>query len=345
MQFSQSNQGLTQNIDLQSHSSSQISRLSFAPLVVKTFQLPEKSYDGPNIYIEKYDMIISCPARHAIKFYNATTLLPFKERKSPELYSSIVRIAHLPDTEICLLACFSGNMFLYDLSTNLSNMVLTNGGLQISAMEFMDSKNYVFLARESAFFRATLSSLYLGKFFYGSRTSFPLKNKDPCSLHLLPKPKILLIGLSNSSIISVRINQIDRCPKMEVLDTKQSRFGVRSTTIKSAVINGKEYVITGGYDHMMRIWHFIKGKLRLLKAINTDDIVSNIVYLEKYKMVAVTCRTSDVRFFKLPLGKLVAKVVLGDQQYEGMFLMKEKNTLGVSCCFNREIKFVQLHRQ
>jgi len=106
----------------------------------------------------------------------------------------------------------------------------------------------------------------------------------------------------------------------------------------------KEYIITGGNDNAIRIWHFIKGKMRLLKVIHIEEDVSCMVYLEEYKMIATTHHKEYIKFFSLPSGRLDTTLTLDMTKSRNIFLMGDKNTLGVADLGKNIIKMVQLHR-
>ena len=121
------------------------------------------------------------------------------------------------------------------------------------------------------------------------------------------------------------------------------KFGKYVTMITSVNIKGKEYIITGGNDHTIKIWHTLRGRLRLLKVIQNNEDVSTIVYLENYQMIASTHHKDYIKFFKLPHGKLEATVNLGLTKARNIFLMKDKNIIGVANLTQGMTKMVQLH--
>ena len=100
-------------------------------------------------------------------------------------------------------------------------------------------------------------------------------------------------------------------------------------------------MITGSGNSPMKIWHFLKGKMRLLKVLQEED-VSSLVYLENYKMIATTCESKEIKFWRFPSMKLEKKINFSEDTRD-LFLVKEKNLIGRTNLGEYKIEFVKLH--
>jgi len=68
-----------------------------------------------------------------------------------------------------------------------------------------------------------------------------------------------------------------------------------------------------------------------------------MVYLDNYKMLAITNNTSEIQFLSLPSGKLEYTLDVGLSTCTSLVPMKDKNALGVTNESENIIKIVQLH--
>jgi len=314
----------------------------FGPFIANTLQIQvsSRSFAALSFYNEKHNLIIACFTNYTVQFFNGNTLSNLEER-TLKFPSYVVQMSFCVETDMFLFACTNGNTYIYDFLKNKLTKHLKNEEHHVPAAEFIDPENYAFLLSET-------KRLYIGNLHYGVdcglRSSFGLEEKSPVSLHFLGQSKTLLVGLENGEILSVKTRGLNSAPGILILESvcgSEQRKGI--PVIKSARINGKEYIITAGLDRTMRIWHFVKGKMRLLRVIKTEDIVCRIVYLEKYQMIVATFRKNYVKFWRFVSGKLELKLIMGKQQYAEIFLIKEKNTLGLLSSQSNLIKLVPLY--
>jgi len=148
----------------------------------------------------------------------------------------------------------------------------------------------------------------------------------------------------------VKIFNTKKLPHLREIFSVQAYQNEMIYALQSFCIKGKEYVITSGLDNTLKIWHFIKGKMKLLKVIHLEHkIADSVVYLEKYNMVAVSYETNHIDFFKLPCWKLEKKFRFDEpSRRQGLFLMKDRNMIGCSGHFGCECKkidFIQWNKK
>jgi len=86
-----------------------------------------------------------------------------------------------------------------------------------------------------------------------------------------------------------------------------------------------------------------KGRIRLVKVKRMKEEVASMVYLENYKMIAVSCGARYVKFYNVLSGKLEMRLDVGMPKAGTLFLIKEKNCLGVADSEENIIKIIQLH--
>jgi len=309
----------------------------FCPSIVDSVEVPANigfNY-GANVYNQKHNMIIACPSNSSMHFYDATDLSALKLRRKKQISSSVVQMSYWAETDTHLMGCAFGDIYTYNAGTHHLTKVLKEGDSFILAITHLNSDMYAFSSSKS------------GKLFIGSiqdnESTTPLYSKDSDAwyLHHLHQKKILLSGLANGKIAIYKTNNPSN---VKMVDSLQGhKFGKYVTVITTVTINKKEYIITGGNDHTIKIWHFIKGKMRLLKVIQNNEDVSTIVYLENYKMIASTHHRDYIKFFKMPFGTLEKTLPLGLNKARNIFLMKDKNLLGVADLTRNVIKVVQLH--
>jgi len=309
----------------------------FAPSIVDSMEVPANigfNY-GANVYNQKHNMIIACPSNSSVHFYDATELAPLKLRKRKQISSSVVQMSYWPETDTHLMGCAFGDIYTYNATTNYLAKVLKEGDSFILAITHLSADTYAFSSSKSG-------KLYIGS-LEDNEKSVPLysKESDAWYLHHLHQRKILLSGLASGKIA---IYNTKKSSNVKMIDSLQAhKFGKYVTVITTVKISGKEYIVTGGNDHTIKIWHFVKGKMRLLKVIQNNEDVSTIVYLENYKMIASTHHRDYIKFFKMPFGTLEKTLPLGLNKARNIFLMKDKNLLGVADLTRNVIKMVQLH--
>ena len=312
----------------------------FAPFLASSFQIKgEKGiYYGASSYNEKHNMIIACPYDASLQFYNATTFLPSEGFETEQLDSSVHVMSFWPETETYLLGCILGNIYTYNLSKKILKKIQSQTESHIIAITFLNSKYYAFSDCDSY-------QLSLGNLENGELLRFNLVGFETLGLCCFAKRKLLVSILSSNSRGSLRIYRTDQLPKLPVISSIQGfsyEGEIASRQIQSMTINGKEYLITAGYDFPLRIWHFSKGKIKLLKVIQMGERSHDVAYLENYKMLATTYKGLELRFLKFPSGRLESSVYLLNQQLcLGIFLILDKNILGVPSYSENKINIVK----
>jgi len=110
------------------------------------------------------------------------------------------------------------------------------------------------------------SQLFVGNLENKNIVNFNSNDKTSICLENLPKRNLLFSGLPNGSVVIYRTG---RLPKLQILYSTRG-YQVRSLSkVQNITINGKDYVIaTSGHDCTIRIWHLIKGKMRLLRVVS-----------------------------------------------------------------------------
>ena len=87
---------------------------------------------------------------------------------------------------------------------------------------------------------------------------------------------------------------------------------------------------------------FFKGKMRLEKVISTGERIYWWVYLEKYNMIATAHRKEDVRVWSLPSGKLKCTYSSSQTHFSNVFLVKDKDAIGITSSQKNIIEIVKL---
>jgi len=273
---------------------------------------------GSVFYNQQHNMIIACPSNQTIQFYDATTLKPLKERQILKLNGDVMSLSFQPETETYLIGCTSGSIYQYNASKDELKLLKAYDS-PILRVTFLSSSFYAFSMLHS-------KNLHVGSLDDDKITlTYDLRNSDSFCLYHLARKALLFSGQSNGS---VRISRTNKLPEMKV--AYSARTGGWVLTIQSINVNGKEYVVTSGRDQNVKIWHLVKGQMRLVRVIPNEGMAFSVVYLENYKMIAVTERSRYMIFFSFVTGKLVRSVDLGSRDEHRMFLMKDKNTIGVT---------------
>jgi len=309
-------------------------RKPFAPFVYETLKVPSNigfNY-GANMYNTKHNMIICCPSNSTVHFYDADDLIPMKQRKVRQLNSSVVQMSYCEATNTHLMGCYFGEIYAYNAALDRLDKIFQEGDSFILAITHLDENNFAFSSSKS-------KKLFFGNLESRQTVQKNSNDSDVWYLHHIPTKRILLAGLANGKIAVY--NSRERYSMIGCFQAH--KFGKYVTMISSIKIKGKEYIITAGNDKTIKIWHIMKGRLRLLKVIQSNDSVSTFVYLENYQMIASTHHQDYVKFFKLPHGKLEATVNLRMEKARNIFLMKDKNIIGVANLTRNVIKMVQLH--
>ena len=276
---------------------------------------------------------MACSYDNSVQFFDATTLLPLEGREAQKVDSAVRHIAFEPETETFLLSCESGSIYSYGISNKILKIVQEETNSLFIHAEFIDSKRCVFPGH--------LDEVSIGNLEDGSRIRLETKERSLYSMKNLKKKNLLLASSVGGSL---RIYRTDCLPKkLPMLYSVGRDEYMAAVEIHNLIINGKEYIVTPGCDCKIRIWHMMKGKLRLLRVISMKEEVFCTVYLENYKMLAVTHRRDFISFFSLPSGQLVRTLDLKLRDCQGIFLMEDKNAIGVGSYTESTIKIIQLH--
>jgi len=312
----------------------------FAPLVANTLQFKEVQgvagvSFGAICYNEKHNMIIAGLRNSSLRFYNANTLLPSEESQEEKLESPVMEMSFSPQGETYLLGCMRGNIYAYNISSKTLQKAQEHGRTYIIAITFINSREYVFAAMDS-------NQLCIGSLENRDLIQLDLGNKYSFFLYCSTKRNLLFSSLTNGSLMVFRTNQL---PKLSIIASIRG-FNPHnyafSRKVQSMTINGKELIVTTESDAKIRIWHFLKGRMRLLRVIQTKEKVSRMIYLDEYKMIATTHLTQEIKFFRLESGKLEGTLDVKMGNLYSIFLMKNKNSFGVASFSENMIKIVQL---
>jgi len=324
-----------QSLENSNNRASSSRRPLFSPLVVNPLRTQGNLHfpDGSAFYNQKHNMIITNTDDHTIQFYDATTLLPLKGREPKKLDSLIADFSYHQETDTYLLSCEGGYIYSYNASRHELKQ-LKEFEEYVIAIEFVSSSFYVFSIIERQEF-------YLG--ILNSNKIFPIrsKNRNSYCFHHLAQKKLLFVSLDNGTVI---IYRTDNLPKMPIFCSisahKVSHAVVR---IQSGILNGKEIVMTATKDMKIKIWQITRGTMRLLRVIQIKERTGGFVYLESYKMIAMICGSNSIQFWSITSGKLEKALDMDKNERYVLFLMKDKNTVGVPRCRTNLIEFIQLY--
>jgi len=274
-------------------------------------------------------MVIACPG-YTVQFYDATTFKPCKKREALKLQAAVMRISFQPETDTYLLGCRSGPIYKYNISKNELKM-LERMDDTVLGITFLDSGFYALSLLDS-------KKLYIRNLDDETMLEFDLRRYASYGLHYLSKRKLLFAGLENGF---VRVYRINKLPHLKVICSVRTKGW--TLALQSFTVNGKEYVVTISEDQTVRIWHLLKGKMRLLKVLYNGRGFRSLVYLENYKMIAIAYEPSEISFFRFPSMKLERKVELKKDGLNHLFVMKDKNMIGATNDSEGFIDFIQLH--
>ena len=305
----------------------------FSPFVAHSLKVQGRSgfLNESACYNPKYNLIIACPGNSTVQFYDATTFEPCKTRGFLKLKGSVMQISFQPEIDTYLLGCASGLIYQYNVSKN-ELKELKRLKKEVLEITFLDSTFYALSLDES-------DKLYVGNVNDGTVVKFDLRCDASYGLHHLSKRKLLFSGLQNGFVRIYRTNSLPHLKAIGSIKTKGWTMFVQSFHV-----NGKEYLITANDSSRVKIWHLVKGQMRLLKVLqNEEGEFCSLVYLENYKMLATSCQDHAIKFWRFPSMKLEKTIELGEGRVQSLFLIKERNMIGVTNGDERRIDFIQLH--
>ena len=293
--------------------------------------------DGSAFYNEKHNMIIVNPCDNTVQFYDATTILPLKERETKKIGSLIADFSYHKETDTYLLSCEEAkSIYSYNASSNeLKKLKEFND--YASAVEFMSPSYYAFSIQNKELCVGTLEN--------GKIWTIHSKDKSPYYLQSLNKSRLLLATLEDGTVMVYRTNKL---PKMPVFCSVKGHYVSFSfVRIQNAMVNGKEIVITIEKGLVLKIWQIRKGAMRLLRIIETKEQIDGFVYLENEKMIVTTggYESNSIKFWSLTSGKLVKTLDMERGDRSPLFLMKDKNIIGVPRCNTNLVEFIKLYRE
>ncbi len=191
--------------------------------------------DGSAFYNEKHNMIIVNPWDNTVQFYDATTLLPLKEREPKKVDSIITDFSYDQETDTYLLSCEDANLiYSYNASRNELKKLKEFDNCVI-AVEFVNPSSY-------AFSLTTSPKLFIGTLDQDEILTFDSKGGSPYYIQSLNKSRLLLSTIGNGNLVVYRT---DKLPKMPIFcSVKVHKRAYSVVRIKNAMVHGKEVVIT-----------------------------------------------------------------------------------------------------
>ena len=310
--------------------------LKFAPSVINTLQITGKnSFSGGEIwYNEKHNLIIVQPFYMPLYIYDASTLLPLEGWETPQI--DVFAFSFCSETDTFLFACGDGDLYSYDFSQKtLKKVQKLEEEFLLAAVTFIDAVYYVF-------------STYSGKLFVGNLEDGSINDTNfgkssTWNLEKFENRNVLFSALDKGKLIIYRTN---RLPKLPVVCSVQAHDnGINQwINMEKAVINGKEFIITRGHDGKMKVWHFVKGRMRLLRVIQIGEYVEGpCIYLDNYKMICTTKGKESLKFFSLISGELKNTFELKSPKALSVVFLKDKNAIGVADWTRKVLDIIQLH--
>jgi len=294
---------------------------------------------GSAYYHQKTNTIVAYPgAMDEIQFYNASTLT-FQGRRRLEEFESATCISYNQEANTYVIGCQKGwkshKTFIYSFYGSGGSLTKVKKCKEdVYSIAFMNSNYFAFSCYGST--KLDIGSLdqkrKTFKFYSYNQTSF--------CLYQMTNSHLLLSGLADGSMVVYWTKNLPKMKIMERVEMDRTRKPVNC--VQSVVTSGKEYVITATQDNTLKIWALVKGKMRILKVIQTENAVKSLVYLESYKMIVTGDQSDQISFWRFLSGKLEKTVSLSKSDTHRLFLMKGKNMLGVVPQKNNEIKFIQL---
>jgi len=317
-------------------------KASFSPHLTETLEITTDQPGNVKIvgnatgfYSQKHNMIIVCPTSGTVQFHDATTLLPHDSRETLKIEETVTKISYWSETDVYLLGCQEGAIFAYNASDQTLKRLQNAEDQVVFSVTFINSQYYAFSSFGSQQIQIGNLQQQHGFLEVDSRKS------DPICLENLPKENVLFAGLLNGSVIMYGTSQIPKLPILYSIKPQQMerRFVIK---IEGARINNREFLIAYGSDGKIRVWNLMKGRMKLVRMINIGQNIQSGVYLENYKMLAITCQNSvSIKFVSLVTGRLENTFDL-EMQAEKIFMMKDKNTLGVADLSKDRIRMAKL---
>jgi len=308
----------------------------FSPHLSNTLQITGPNSEGTSVYSPKENLIIACPkAAKTVHFYDTTNPETMSLKRMLKLDSPAVQMSHCPRTDSYLFGCSNGEIYYYDATLNEPEKLLSSRKILIciQAIAFINSSYFAFSAScRDPVFENQKKYQYIWDRKTGNRFRFSSKKLRVKSLETLSNGRVLLASLRHGQVVLYRTNFL---PDVKIICSVriQTSLGLamkEAGVIKKIVVKNKEFIITSyPGEKTMKIWHLNKGRMKLLKVIQVGEDVSQMIYLENEKMIAVSFKKS-MGFFSLWTGELRKILSLNDMEEVGdIFLMNEKGCVGV----------------
>jgi len=308
---------------------------SFSPFLANKFSVEAGDCGflfGSVCYSSRHNMIIACPLNDTMQFYDATTFLRIKERETQRLDDSVMQISFDPETDTYIMGSPKGYIYTYNASTNELKK-LKRCDSQVMTAIFVNSTCYAYSESGS-------KEVFLGTLGNENVVSSGPQNNYSFFLQRLSQGNLLLSGSADGSMAIYRTDKLPRLPIFCSFRAHQDRMFM--LTAQRIVIGQKEYVVTASQDQTVKIWHLLKGRMRLLRVICCEEIPVSLVYLENYKMLAIALGSESVKFVRLLSGKLESTISWSEDNTRCLFFMKERNMIGVTSYDHSSIELIQL---
>jgi len=286
-----------------------------------------------NFYLQKHNLIISCSANGIVEFYDAATLLRRKESEPLQLDSLVIAISNAHRDEMIFLGCELGDVHIYNLVSKKAMKMKKKGVCFVAGGIFLNSSYYAFTELEAA-------KLSIFDLFNRNMINVYSKNKDAISFCELESQKLLITGLEDGCLAVYKTNQLPKMPMINSVQGYQTELGVILT--ESIAVKKREYLVKNENDKI-KILNVNKGRIRLVKVIQTGDVIFGMVCLERYKVIGTIHDTNEVKFWSLMSGKLRMRLKLKNDRAQQMFLMKDKNIIGVVDLSRNEIEMANFN--
>jgi len=329
-------------------------RRPLAPFIAKRFEVEGEAEGGiidgfkhdMIAYDEKSNLIICCPNGRTVYFYDATTL---KQSRSPLKFKGFVTsLAFSSEVDTLILGYSDFEFYAYKISENKLDKWDRLNPEPFGRTIVLGNSSWVAFStyQLQGFLVIDLKGKDDGVYFYPA-------NPGPFDIEICSiESQGIVILSSKDREMSVHRTRTSKFPRLLRLFSRKI-YGKQ--TMKSIIMNKREYLIASdNYPCIIKIYEMKKGKMALLKVIRPKErIIYGMVYLEEYKMIAVA-GYDGVEFIEILSGKSHINVdfvepdwdldwIIEPSRPSNMFLMKEKNSIGVTFQDNNTIKIIQLY--
>jgi len=304
-----------QQDNLREQEQSSSDKRSFSPVLGHTLKIKEDcdslSRVGESVYNQRHNMIIVNPGDHTIRFYDTSTLLPLEGRDILELDGLVTEIRFCPENETYMITCSNKSLYIYNPARKSLKELRNRTEASIFSVIFINSECYALLTLSNKLYLCNLENEEIVGFRSKEDASFPFET--------LKNRRILVTGLKNGSLVVYRT---DRLPKLPMICSVQAhQIGKFVIKLESVFMKNKEYIVTCGFDGKIHLWHLVKGRMRRLRSIVIGEIIHGLVFLEEYKMLAITYGrdANEMKFISLLSGRLKFRLDLQMERAINLF--------------------------